>query len=872
MRNKGLKIIVMLVLSIMLISVETSADNTPLYNITRNDTIAAGEIYEVEYVNGKFIAVGYDGVIKSSEDGVTWVGGITKYHSNLHGTAWGNGHYIAVGDFGMILESPDAISWSKYSGLGTHFRDAAFGKDKFVIISSYGQIYYSADGKQWKQAVSPVTSNLESIIWDGRQFVCAGDNGIVLNSQDGLSWNIMQTGFKAKLRSIAYSGTMYVAVGDNGFTAASVDLKNWVISDAQTNQRFYNVAYGNGIFVAAGGDGDFRKGTIYYSRDGISWNCVGSDLHHGYYGIAWGRDKFIAIGGNWGDMSIISSTDGVMWKEEFGGYNLHLNGIAKSSQMLVAVGEKGLILYSADGKQWSKADSPVNKTLESIVFGDGKFIAFARGEVIASSDGINWVSVAKGNEDTFIRAVWTGSKFAAAGIFGTILVSDDGVNWSSTKIGSYSTYIQGLAFGNGTFVILDRMGSIYTSNDGLKWTQKRQNDLSTDRFLEYASINWVKDQFIVYKNQADKDLLLVSSDGETWVEKPIDANLDIRDIIYEDGVYMAVGLNGMVPCSLDGVNWVNNSDGFKSSLFKVIWNGDGFIAVGPYGNITRIVRKSNLAEIKSEVYRIDNERMVIENIPADTEIESFISKAQLSTGAYYKLLQFDGQSNISSGTLKTGMKLTIVSEDQSKSLVYTLIVNKRSDAELTSNLYKINNQKLTIENVFAATDYLKFMTSFKRSEGALLKITHGNRLITSGMVYPGMKLTITSEDGKVQKTYVLDKAPASIYVNKKLVNFAQTPLVNINTIIAPADELARALGAVYAVDSKTSMIKIKGRTSTIETTIGSKYAKVAGKELKMPSDVKLISTPYMSVQFLAEKLGFSYKYDNSNNSIYITRK
>lgn len=859
MKKNALRcLVVWIVLTIIIGNVIVSADNNEPYYLMRDNTVAVDEIYEVEYVGGKFIAVGYDGIIKSSDDGENWVGGITKSYSNLHGAAWGNGRYIVVGDFGTILESSDAVTWVKQPSSWIHFRDIVFGKDKFVATGAYGEVYYSADGVVWKYIPTSFKGHLESIIWDGNQFVTVGDNGTVLRSTDGLNWSILETNIKNTLRGIAYNGSTYVAVGDNGFAATSSDLKNWIVLSKLTTKPLNNITYGGGRFVISGGDGDSRDGSIYCSTDGVDWICVGSALGCGYYGVAWGKDKFVAAGGSWGEMSIVTSSDGMTWKEEFAGYNINLHDIAKSQDMLVAVGDNGTILYSRDGISWSKGESATSKSIQSIVYGNGKFIAFADGEIISSTDGIHWLRVITGFMGPYERAVWGNNKFVAASVSGNVLTSGDGEHWNSIKLSDFNMYLQGVAFGNGVFAVLDRKGMIYTSTDGMNWTQKRQIDKSNDIFMEYTSISWVKDKFIAYKNQEKEDALVVSNDSELWTETqmaPIDCDA-IQDIAYENGVFIAVGLNGTDLYSHEGSNWYSISDGYGTSLNRVLWYGDHYIGVGNHGNIVSIIRKSNMADIESTVFNVDNDRCIIENIPANMTIDKFVEQVKLSDGATYKLLQFDGRSDVVTSTLRTGMKFIVVSEDKSRSVEYMLIVNKRADAELSSNIYKINSEKMIIEKLFAGTDYLKFISSFKKSEGASLKVTHGNRVITSGLVYPGMKLTVTSEDGTVQKTYVLNKAPVNVYIDKKLVAMSRSALTNNNTIIAPAEELVKALGAAYMVDAKTGEIKIKGKNVTIYTYIGAKTAKIAGKEIKMQVDVKLIGVPYMSLQFLAEKLGY----------------
>jgi hypothetical protein len=63
-------------------------------------------LYDVTYGNGLFVAVGEDGIILTSPDGVNWTRQIPPTGNWLYGVTYGNGTFVAVGDRGIILTSP----------------------------------------------------------------------------------------------------------------------------------------------------------------------------------------------------------------------------------------------------------------------------------------------------------------------------------------------------------------------------------------------------------------------------------------------------------------------------------------------------------------------------------------------------------------------------------------------------------------------------------------------------------------------------------------------------------------------------------------------------------------------------------------------
>jgi hypothetical protein len=60
----------------------------------------------VAYGNGLFVAVGWNGAILTSPDGVTWTQRTSGTGNGLNGVAYGNGRFVAVGRGGTILTSP----------------------------------------------------------------------------------------------------------------------------------------------------------------------------------------------------------------------------------------------------------------------------------------------------------------------------------------------------------------------------------------------------------------------------------------------------------------------------------------------------------------------------------------------------------------------------------------------------------------------------------------------------------------------------------------------------------------------------------------------------------------------------------------------
>ena len=73
-------------------------------------TSQGNSLFGVTYGNGLFVAVGSDGTILTSPDGVNWTAQASGTGSDLNGVTYGNGLFVAVGGSyhgsGTILTSP----------------------------------------------------------------------------------------------------------------------------------------------------------------------------------------------------------------------------------------------------------------------------------------------------------------------------------------------------------------------------------------------------------------------------------------------------------------------------------------------------------------------------------------------------------------------------------------------------------------------------------------------------------------------------------------------------------------------------------------------------------------------------------------------
>jgi hypothetical protein len=262
----------------------------------------------------KFVAVGGQGKMAYSADGETWTAipagttaGTSKFGTTsiieriTYGGTAGNEKFVAVGGDGKMAYSPDGVNWTGIPG-GTGAGTSTFGtitiygiawggpsgNEKFVAGDYSGKMAYSSDGVNWTAIPAGTGAGTStfggSVIWEiawvgpagNQKFIAGGASGKMAYSSDGVNWTGIPAGTGAGqstfgtndyIEGIAWGGPSgnqkFVAGSDNGRMAYSPDGVNWTGIPAGTGagtstfgtSLIFGIAYGNDKFVAVGADG-----------------------------------------------------------------------------------------------------------------------------------------------------------------------------------------------------------------------------------------------------------------------------------------------------------------------------------------------------------------------------------------------------------------------------------------------------------------------------------------------------------------------------------------------------------------------------------------------------------------------------------------
>lgn len=158
-----------------------------------------------------------------------------------------------------------------------------------------------------------------------------------------------------------------------------------------------------------------------------------------------------------------------------------MNDVALAGGSLVAVGDRGVILTSADGKSWKQSASPVDILLNAVYFADAKngWAVGHDASIIHTQDGGTTWSVqnyAAADNRPFMDVLFLdGQKGFAIGAYGLFKTTQDGgstwTDFSDPAFSERNPHLNGLTrLGDGSLLLVGEAGLVATSANGQAWT------------------------------------------------------------------------------------------------------------------------------------------------------------------------------------------------------------------------------------------------------------------------------------------------------------------------------------------------------------------------------------------------------------------
>jgi len=270
-------------------------------------------------------------------------------------------------------------------------------------------------------------------------------------------------------------------------------------------------------------------------------------------GLAYKEGVFVGVG--IGTNIVVSTNGGTDWFIKpipLPNYAGTL-AVTEGAGLFVAVGVRGSIVTSADGRQWSFQLGGAPALLEEywgVTYGDAGFVAVgfesrANGSAIAANswDGVHWEKYILPFKTTPRNVAYGNGLYIAAGS-PVSMVSSNGRDWTAIP----SVTAQGIAFGGGHFVAT-LLTTGFRSSNGVNWTEFPLPTLSDSSYQNYFAASYANGSFLAggfcddCPNTNRPSLLATSTDGRQWTPRLFGADAGIgpiRDIIFVgDRFYLA---------------------------------------------------------------------------------------------------------------------------------------------------------------------------------------------------------------------------------------------------------------------------------------------------------------------------------------------
>ncbi|MCC5789070.1 MAG: immunoglobulin domain-containing protein [Opitutales bacterium] len=504
----------------------------------------------------------------------------------------------------VTVQTPTGLSsWTRQDPqpTGNDLGGIAHGAGRKVTVGSQGTLLVQEDGSaEWERVSTGTRARLNDVIFDPSEgFVAVGDEGTILVSSDGTSWTTASSGTDQALRAVATDGSKYVAVGGDyleGIVLESADGESWTDrTSAGLESILYGVIWEGTRFVAVGGHWQTDSGIVMDSGDGVTWSEHTLNGVPTLHGVANDGGTLVAVGGDWLEPVILRNTGATSWTEAMVPSEETLYGVGHANNLWLATGERGTLLSSADGLDWTALESGTDFALRGAVWdGDDFTLVGDGGAILESGDGTAWTVQNPGTRLSLEDVDGGGLGLMTVGEKGAARFSADGLNWQDASFTAGQRYL-GVATNGSVFVKVGQGGDILSSsNNGDSWTSRFSKE---NRAFEAVTRGNV---FVAVGSGGS---IVSSSNGTSWTERTSPTSLRLRAVAYNGSVWRAVGQDGVILGSSNGSSWQLVHEGLGTTLRGVTYNGDYWIAVGDGGAIWLSVDGDDWSEIPSPTKR-----------------------------------------------------------------------------------------------------------------------------------------------------------------------------------------------------------------------------------------------------------------------------
>ena len=554
-----------------------------------------------------------------------------------------NGQYIAVGydnsvQLGLVLTSPDGITWTKQTfPYFMTITDIGFDGTNYVVcgISNQGFIYYSTNLSSWTQVASGTSTNMYCITYGNSKWLMGGANGVYAYATTPTSWTVGTMTDGQLINAVLVIGTNF-AFGTDGTYKYTADFTTFTapyvapVSSTGNNFAFAIDAAGK-VYSQNSNNPNANPATSLYQSTNNAKTFTAIDFT-GLAGTNPTDSGPVYSFGNGGriywmfnhpsNSRYLASSDGVTWSNQtYSGTYSSQSGSWYSSNLFTMLGTTTATSVMFNW-QYSASQVLINPVSSSGIVGSAGVAFASSGTYIApNNNGYlvpignrnsgSWVAISVNEGNTQYARMWTGTSYTAgsdttystnvfyiAGYGGPISCCTRPAS-NGFIIGTSSGYILASTSGTGGFSLITNNGqgssvvglaangdtatskivavyangyTYYSVNQGTTWSA---GGVISDSFINIGfsnggTIQYANGTWIIYSFN-NGGVFYYSTDGINWISNPL-AIKNMYTLNSNNIFLMADGINYTTGTSPDNF-------GLKNTTF----------GAGDYGSVRRMV-------------------------------------------------------------------------------------------------------------------------------------------------------------------------------------------------------------------------------------------------------------------------------------------
>lgn len=480
--------------------------------------ISSGTTIRTMISKGSAIYAGTAGVLKSTNDGVTWVNPSVTFSTPVNQFAIAGGILFAATDSkGIRASTDDGVTWlSRNTGITGDTNNFYFSS---VIVkgntlfttgstgnSSSPKVFKSTDlGLSWSNAGGTLSSSGTILYLQNESAIYMGTNnqGTFRTTDEGATWNKVDSlkgnpyivSFASYGDTILAGGHSGLFAGNGGVHRSTDNGTTWKNTISPMAYSFVNVISGKDHYIYTGtsaGNNQWAGGMYISSNYGLTWER--RDQGNVWYNVTavlpLGNIVLVGVSTNVAQ-GVSRSTDyGKTWAFSNTGlpqYAIINRLILKGTNIFAAVGDGGFnnhfggIYMSTDnGITWAKKNTgfPNEPNVKTVVTADSSLFAGLNTNILYKStdEGTTWIPLTPLGFPAGVYfdnlQVWKDKIFVPTSNNG-LFVTVDGINFSAsgTGLGTGSDFGVRYVTGDDTvlFVSTQSKGVFRSSNGGQNW-------------------------------------------------------------------------------------------------------------------------------------------------------------------------------------------------------------------------------------------------------------------------------------------------------------------------------------------------------------------------------------------------------------------